>query len=900
MRNIAVVAAAFALSAVCGLCGTVVWTGESGDGLWYTPGNWSGGSVPNLSGSGDDVLIEDGDVCYVPGGDFIAYTAVTIGPGGSWRQDGGEAWPFLYGRLVVDGGSFDSGSAGRFRMGSGGSFSVINGGNAVIRPAFHIYEGAGAVLADGGRIEFGGAVYAEVLFDGFVFRNGAEVNFTNAVSSSVAAGVPFSVESGAKVRWSPSFPQDLKFSISGDSSMLDADGNFMAGNTTYMNGGVLSMSGEFMIKGMPIIEGTEVKCDIISIQAADASLTLRSGSVTAEGTRFDGLYCAGSSYINFVSGSTAELFFSGIAPEDVFSTYFAGDAPRIRYRGMTVSEEEFPVLFSVEEAADISGSSVKLAHESGMAELGGFGVYNISSSGADFSVSVIDGGAAQGKVYVCYGENDAGDDFDGWASRKEMGDARTGSILSSHAELEPETIYHFVFAVSNETGIAVFEPSPGSFASYDNLNIFTGAVSSDAADPDNWTLGKVEENHVVFFSSDCARTGMKWGSDMTERVAGWIQPSGFVPADMSVSFDLTPEAPLTITGDCFLFGGYWTHTGPSETPSNAVAVVVSGDMTVGADAQINAGNGAINVESGRPRGYRLAGPGYIPAEEVTGENGTVSHSGFGASHAGEGSAAGGVTYGSVVNPMSYGSSGQGDSADVYSGGGLIVLRVGGMLTVDGVIASDGFGFNSTVSCYGASSGGTVNIAAGRLEGVGTIRAEGGECLSGYSGSGGRILVSLTSQGAVPDEFGGVISAAGRDGVYGSAAGTVALRVAGNALTDVVVDNQDFADAQDGSAMCTHLPPMQDTDSPSVLAGTRWILRGHAAVRLTRDTIVDTLSMESASARIFTDGHKLTVRHLLSDGMEMPGGDYSGGEFPGIIAGDGVISVMWSPTLVLFK
>ena len=105
------------IAAIAGqlIAGTYTWTGNAGDGLWFTPGNWNynGAAAPNSPGNtlnGDDVVIDGSGVVvtYVPGGDFVtqAGTTLTVSGGATLKQNGG-AWPFFHGNVVIDGGTID-------------------------------------------------------------------------------------------------------------------------------------------------------------------------------------------------------------------------------------------------------------------------------------------------------------------------------------------------------------------------------------------------------------------------------------------------------------------------------------------------------------------------------------------------------------------------------------------------------------------------------------------------------------------------------------------------------------------------------------------------------------------------------------------------------------------------
>ena len=106
------------------------------DNDYKTPGNWSGGVVPNTAG-GDTAQINNGSaVTYNPGGDFAIGNGGTLQiTNGSWTQITSGAWIQLgqgagNGHILVDGGTFNQGTAGNnpFNVnGTGNTFTVTSG-----------------------------------------------------------------------------------------------------------------------------------------------------------------------------------------------------------------------------------------------------------------------------------------------------------------------------------------------------------------------------------------------------------------------------------------------------------------------------------------------------------------------------------------------------------------------------------------------------------------------------------------------------------------------------------------------------------------------------------------------------------------------------------------------------
>ncbi len=444
-------------------------------------------------------------------------------------------------------------------------------------------------------------------------------------------------------------------------------------------------------------------------------------------------------------------------------------------------------------------------------------------------------------------------------------------------------------------------PFPGG-----NTNVFTGTASNEGTNAANWSLGLPASSHVIMFSPDYTKQErLLWRETLTQTVAGWVQPAT-APGltNHYVTFYTTPQVPLHITGDVVLENGRWTHDGPSATPTKAVAIEIGGDLTVEPDAAIHAGldYGKIQVYWAQPAGYHNAGPGYV-ANDATLERG--------ASHGGEGVGSL-LTYGSILNPMSYGSSGRGVGGAEHAGGGVVILKVGGVATVNGKLCSKGFGLNYAPSdTRGGSAGGSVNLEAARLVGSGIIAADGGvnfnytEPVSKGSGSGGRVRIKLTAPGATMADFAGQISAYGKPGVASagvpcSAAGTVCLQSAADATDEgtVIVANNVANPVGVTRLIATHLPPQQDTDAS--LKKTTWRLQDNAVVRLTGNVQVKVLQVESESAKLLTDGYTLTVTAFSIGGVRQSPGVYTVTELPDLLLGVGEVNNVGDRTVILLQ
>ena len=198
-------------------------------------------------------------------------------------------------------------------------------------------------------------------------------------------------------------------------------------------------------------------------------------------------------------------------------------------------------------------------------------------------------------------------------------------------------------------------------------------------------------------------------------------------------------------------GGVLTHEydGVATANENDKRIMdVAGDLTVES-------GGAISVKG---RGY--GGPNNVYNSAGYGLGGSPGRAG--SSHGGQGANSGDftasdVTYGSVLNPVNYGSGG-GSRQTGYNqnGGGAIILSVGGAMTVEGLVDADG----KYYSDRSAAAGGSVNISAASFAGTGSISAKGGKGQSNGAGAGGGRISLKVSTGNVEQFDTLAITAAG--------------------------------------------------------------------------------------------------------------------------------------------
>jgi hypothetical protein len=204
---------------------------------------------------------------------------------------------------------------------------------------------------------------------------------------------------------------------------------------------------------------------------------------------------------------------------------------------------------------------------------------------------------------------------------------------------------------------------------------------------------------------------------------------------------------LTLTGDlAILTNGMVTHVGCYRFPSDMSNRVCITARSITIDGSIN-----VNAKGY----YRGRFPGWGPGTDGQGPGRGVYavSSGSGGGYGGAGGRSdsyipGGVTYGSVTNPIGPGSGGAYGASHRPegggNGGGSVRLDVADRLTVNGSITADGD--DAQIDWGGGGSGGAIWITCRRFLGpAGThLTAKGGITASGGGGGGGgRIAIAYS-------------------------------------------------------------------------------------------------------------------------------------------------------------
>ena len=189
------------------------------------------------------------------------------------------------------------------------------------------------------------------------------------------------------------------------------------------------------------------------------------------------------------------------------------------------------------------------------------------------------------------------------------------------------------------------------------------------------------------------------------------------------------------------------------------------------------------------------GTGYLQCAAGTG-GGYGGYGGAGAACGGSG----GVVYGSITQPSSFGSPSLETGKDSF-GGGVVQMTVAGTLSLSGKILADGA---SAVggSTTGGGSGGSIWLTVGTLAGSGLVSANGGgaDAFVGGGGGGGRIAVYFNT-----NQFTGNMVAHGGLGANAGGPGTIYVLTNGSTFGQLTIDNAGLI----GSTAFSSTPPLSD-------------------------------------------------------------------------------------------
>ena len=668
--------------------------------------------------------------------------------------------------------------------------------------------------------------------------------------------------------------------------------NFMPNPQDVLIGGKVLSKELVLVKPGIDLKGTMFEFEVFSMNNFSGGSDFSAGGAIVTDPRVDGFWRGRDDvYVNITSNSTAIL----TVPFSVTATYnnFISNG-KVRYMNQVVSQADFndPEQWTVTAISENKTSFKRKIVVAGAPVMDELTLELDPSSDTTVLVqapftSDTELVSATLKYGTVFGSLNQTVNLDSASLNPQ-----DGILRFTISGLTRKTKYYFAVVASNSSastesdakGIVAYEPvAPAA--------VWVGGVNERASNPDNWKPAQVPTADSEVEVLDTMIVGQNLDWDIGNGVKSWTQKS-FEGGSVRVTLYTTPSSAFTVSGDMEVLSGMWRvrcNESIGVQPTEALNIAVGGNLTIGAGASFHAGQGdndracaGSGWYRGEVNGIWVGGPGFV---DIGGED--LEHwplYGRGSSFGGDGGyrtldfyltndgddthyavpayelPLAFTSYGKILDPLDWGSSGHGDNAN-FAGGGIVKLVVGGAFTLNGKVQSKGFGYpglNLTLAhngTAGASTGGSINITAGTLSGNGEIDADGGSDELGGNGSGGRIRVKLTAQDATFDDNSVNMHARGGSGdgpkanVVDAAAGTIALQTAadgGNAGTVVIKNRVRMLNNVPVPVGATHFPSMQDGDAS--LSGVRLEIATDARVFLTRDARIKSIEVDGTVLR----------------------------------------------------
>ena len=416
-----------------------------------------------------------------------------------------------------------------------------------------------------------------------------------------------------------------------------------------------------------------------------------------------------------------------------------------------------------------------------------------------------------------------------------------------------------------------------------NLSFGLMTLNNSAINFDSGSVVSLD-NLVIVGTASLKAASISWNANAIVMPGAVFQmaatsSNGPLMVNSGGTFVQINTTPLTFTSVMVHPGGTMRHGINSTSRSSVLNLNVTDDFNLPAGATIIADGLGYTGSSGNQVG---AGPGG---------GGKGYRSGGGGGHGGAGGAgsegsSGETSYDSALFPTELGSQGGGSTAGGGiaggAGGGAVLLRVGGTLTLDGLISANGVA-GAPEPYYGTGGGGggggTININAAALAGTGVLRANGGggTSVGGSGGGGGRIALNVTQSHAASLSIAALSGNGGGSTGINGGAGTIVEKNPGATHCSLTV----------GSS--TRIPQAHTpvTDSPLTLA----------AVSLTNATLIFTGSSTSVDSLVVIGSATLKAPSLIAGSLVIQGtmtaafGDLTLGNNPLEIRTGGILT--WS-------
>ena len=311
--------------------------------------------------------------------------------------------------------------------------------------------------------------------------------------------------------------------------------------------------------------------------------------------------------------------------------------------------------------------------------------------------------------------------------------------------------------VSLESGLYAASAAPVRVTIHDftipsDACVWMGGVDNKASTAANWYQEKLPTRNDKILLAAFSPANLVWDAgvnDLPDTVAAWEQTVDYMG---TVTFATTyPEqgafTVFTVTGDCAVNGGKWTHLANEAQPSNRLCVAVGGSFTLGESASID-----------------VSAKGYGPGQCAPGGDQGV-HGGSRGDPA--------KLRGSWLAPTELGAGG----ASNRRGGGALWLEVARAAVIDGAIHADS---SSVTAQSTAAAGGSVYLQAASVTGAGSISADAlprrYDLYGNPGGSGGRIAIVVT-EAEVCGLSDAKLTAYGMWGGPSAGAGTIRIKTA---------------------------------------------------------------------------------------------------------------------------
>ena len=666
--------------------------------------------------------------------------------------------------------------------------------------------------------------------------------------------------------------------------------NFRPNPQDMLIGGKVLSKELVLVKEGIDLKGTMFEFEVFSMDQFQGGADFSAGGAIVTNTREGGFWRGnGNLYVNFPEDSTAVL----TVPYSVSATYdnfFANG--KVRYMDNVVPQSDFadPEQWTVTAISENKTSFKRKIVIAGAPVPGELALALDPSS----DTTVLVQAPFTSDTELVSGTLKYGTDLGSLNQTVNL----DGAALNPQDDILRFTVsgltrkmkYYFVVVAANSAASA--ESEAKGIVAYEPVlpaAVWIGGVSEFASNPSNWKPAQVPtaDSEVEVLDTMLVSQNLDWNLDTG--VKSWTQKS-FEGGSVRVTLFTTPTNAFVVSGDMEVLSGMWRvrrNESAGTQPTEALNIAVGGDLTIGASATFHAGmgeNDAARAGSGWFRGevddVWVGGLGYV---DIGGED--LEHwplYGRGSSFGGDGGyrtldfyltndgddthyavpayelPLAFASYGKMLDPLDWGSSGHGDNAN-FAGGGIVKLVVGGAFTLNGKVLSKGFGYPGLTlttahnGTAGASTGGSINITTGTISGNGTIDADGGSDEYGGNGSGGRIRVKLTAQNATFDGQSITMHARGGVGdgpkanVVDAAAGTIALQTAADndrSGTVIVKNRIRRIDNVDVPVGATHFPSMLDGDRR--LNGVKLVVESDTFVKLTRNVSIHELTIAGSN------------------------------------------------------